>query len=149
MSVVHVLQNSTAKDSHLWKPLRYLTYFAVKFNFNFSAIHIDGKFNRGPDCLSRFRLKAFKQLYPYAEEEPTEVDLNLFRNLLMTLDVFDNSGLTGSTQLSYSSGQHAFLSFCMQFGIYNEDLGLLPASEIAILRFIQGVPKNVNNFNDL
>ena len=47
-----------------------------------------------------------------------------------------SSGLARSTQLSYSSGQHAFLSFCMQFGIYNEDLGILPASEIAILRFI-------------
>ena len=77
MAVVKVLQSSTAKDSHL----RYMTYFAVKFNF--SAIHIEGKHNRGPDCLSRFRLQAFKQLYPYAEEEPTEVDFNLFRNLLM------------------------------------------------------------------
>ena len=54
MAVVQVLQSSTAKDSHLLKLLRYLTYFAAKFNFNFSAIHIDGKFIRGPDCLSRF-----------------------------------------------------------------------------------------------
>ena len=71
MAVVQVLQNSTAKDSHLLKLLRYLTYFAVKFNVNFSAIRTDGKFNPGPDCLSHFRLQAFKQLYPYAEEEPT------------------------------------------------------------------------------
>ena len=68
MAVVRVLQSSTAKDSHLLKLLRYLTYFAVKFNFNFSAIHLDGKLNRGPDCLSRLRLQAFKQLYPYAEK---------------------------------------------------------------------------------
>ena len=46
------------------------------------------------------------------------------------------SGLARSAQLSYSSGQRAFLSFCMQFGLYNEDLGILPASEIAILCFI-------------
>ena len=83
MAAVRVLQSSTAKDSHLLKLLRYLTYFAVKFNFNFSAIHLDGKLNWGPDCLSRFRLQALKQLYPYAEKEPTEIDLNLFRTLLM------------------------------------------------------------------
>ena len=83
MAVVQVLQNSAAKDSHLLKLLRYLTYFTVKFNFNFSVINMDGKFNQGHDCLSRFRLQAFKQLYPNAEEEPTEVDLNLFKNLLM------------------------------------------------------------------
>ena len=45
-------------------------------------------------------------------------------------------GLARSTQLSYSSGWRTLLSFCMQFGIYNEDLGILPASEIAILRII-------------
>ena len=47
-----------------------------------------------------------------------------------------SSGLACLMQLSYSSGQCAFLSFCMPFGIYNEDFGILPASEIVILCFI-------------
>ena len=114
----------------------------MKFNCYFSAIHLDGKLNRGPDCLSRFRLQAFKQAAlrlcrrrTYRSrlkfiQEPSHASLDRHWTYLMS------SGLARSTQLSYSGGQRAFLSFCMQFGIYNEDLGLLPAAEIAILRFI-------------
>ena len=82
LSVVQVLQKKSSKDSHLLKLLRNLTFFAVKFNFDYSAVHVEGKENPAADNLSRFQFQVFRELCPEAYEEPTDIDRNLFKDLL-------------------------------------------------------------------
>ena len=82
LPVVQVLQKKSSKDPHLLKLLKNLTFFAVKFNFDYMAVHVEGKENPAADSLSRFQFQVFKKLCPEANEEPTEVEQNLFRDLL-------------------------------------------------------------------
>ena len=42
-SVVSVLQNKSSKNGHLMKLSRRLAIFAIKYNFDYSAIHVEGK----------------------------------------------------------------------------------------------------------
>ena len=42
-SLVSALKNKSSKNGHLMKLLRRLVHFAVKFNFDYSAIHVEGK----------------------------------------------------------------------------------------------------------
>ena len=80
--VVQVLQKKSSKDPHLLKILRNLTFFDVKFNLDYTAVHVEGKENPAADSLSRFQFQIFKELYPEANEEPSEVERKLFRDLL-------------------------------------------------------------------
>ena len=82
LSVVQVLQKKSSKNPHLLKLLRNLTFFAVKFNFDYSAVHVEGKENPAADSLSRFQFQVFRELCPEAYEEPTDIDRSLFKDLL-------------------------------------------------------------------
>ena len=64
------------------KLLRCLAIFAIKYNFNYSAIHVEGKRNPKADALSRFRFQVFRALRQNADVEPTEVDRDLFLDLI-------------------------------------------------------------------
>ena len=59
-----------------------MTFFAVKVNFDYMAVHVKGKENPAADSLSRSQFQIFKELCPEANEQPTEVERSLFRDLL-------------------------------------------------------------------
>ena len=52
MTVVHVLNNTYSKDQHLMHLIRTLVFLASRFEFWFSASHIEGKANIIADALS-------------------------------------------------------------------------------------------------
>ena len=92
------------------KLLRRLAIFAIKYNFDYSAIHVEGKRIPKADALSRFRFQIFRALCQNADVEPTEVIRDLFLDLISPpLDfqwmLLMASGLSKTTHLSYSSGQ--------------------------------------------
>ena len=136
-AAVEVGQKCNSKNSHLLKLLKYMAYFAVKFNFNFSAVHVEGKLNPKADALSRFRFQVFREFYsvsrrrgnryrPFIAQRPT----------LSALDSHLSAGLAKSTtHLTYPSGQRLFMDFRLDFGTLNVDDSILPASEITLLRF--------------
>ena len=82
-SFVSVLQNKSLKNGHLMKLLRHLAIFAIKYNFDYSAIHVEGKCNPKVDALSRFRFQVFRALCQNADVEPTEADRDLFLDFLL------------------------------------------------------------------
>ena len=53
MAVVHVLNNTYSKDQHLMHLIRTLVFLAARFDFWFSASHIEGKANILAEALSR------------------------------------------------------------------------------------------------
>ena len=92
------------------KLLRRLAIFAIKYNFDYSAIHVEGKRIPKADALSRFQFQIFRALCQNADVEPTEVIRDLFLDLISPpLDfqwmLLMASGLSKATHLSYSSGQ--------------------------------------------
>ena len=64
------------------KLLRRLAIFAIKYNFDYSAIHVEGKRIPKADALSRFRFQVFRALCQNADVEPTEVVRDLFLDLI-------------------------------------------------------------------
>ena len=71
MAVVHILNNTYSKDQHLMHLIRILVFLASRFDFWFSATHIEGKANILADALSRNNLHvvfsqapSFKQFSP-------------------------------------------------------------------------------------
>ena len=59
MTVVHVLNNTYSKDQHLMHLIRTLVFLASRFEFWFSASHIEGKANIIADALSRNNLHTY------------------------------------------------------------------------------------------
>ena len=57
MAVVHVLNNTYSKGQHLMHLIRTLVFLASRFEFWFSASHIEGKANIIADALSRNNLQ--------------------------------------------------------------------------------------------
>ena len=64
------------------KLLRRLAIFAIKYNFDYSAIHVEGKRIPKADAFSRFRFQVFRALCQNADVEPTEVVIDLFLDLI-------------------------------------------------------------------
>ena len=64
------------------KLLRRLAIFAIKYNFDYSAVHVEGKRIPKADALSRFRFQVFRALCQNADVEPTEVVRDLFLDLI-------------------------------------------------------------------
>ena len=64
------------------KLLRRLASFAIKYNFDYSAIHEEGKRFPKADALSRIRFQVFRALCQNADVEPTEVVRDLFLDLI-------------------------------------------------------------------
>ena len=57
IAVVHVLNNTYSKDQHLMHLIHTLVFLASRFEFWFSASHIEGKANIIADTLSRNNLQ--------------------------------------------------------------------------------------------
>ena len=79
-AAVQALQKYTSRNPHLLKLLRHMAYFAIKFNFNFSAVHVEGKLNQKAEALSRFRFQVFRELCLSADAAATDIDPTLFKD---------------------------------------------------------------------
>ena len=80
-AVVSVLNSRTSRVPEMMRLLRSLLLAAARFNFSFSSLHIPGVDNSIADALSRFRWQEFRRLAPAAHQAPTQIPLQLLRNL--------------------------------------------------------------------
>lgn len=67
MAVVHILNSTYSKDSHIMHLIQILVFLAAHFDFWFIAKHIEGKSNCLADDLSRDNLSHFFSQVPQAE----------------------------------------------------------------------------------
>ena len=79
-AAMQALQKYTSRNPHLLKLLRHMAYFAIKFNFNFSAVHVEGKLNQKAEALPRFRFQVFRELCPSVDAAATDIDPTLFKD---------------------------------------------------------------------
>ena len=120
-SVVSVLQNKSLKMAFLWNFWDVWQFFAIRSNFDYSAIHVEGKRIPKADALSRFR-SGFQSLMPKRRRRTIRSrQRSLPRPYIASLDFqwmhLMASSLSKVTHLSYSSGQRCFIDFCLQFGL--------------------------------
>ena len=64
--VVDVVSSTYSRNSHLMHLIRLLVFFAAKYSFWFTAMHVPGKSNYLADALSRNNLPLFLSQVPEA-----------------------------------------------------------------------------------
>ena len=72
-SLVPIINNQTSRDPNIMALLRPLVLTCLRFNINFTARHIPGRYNILADKLSRSQVEEFRVLAPWAHTRPTEV----------------------------------------------------------------------------
>ena len=72
-ALVPVINNQTSREPHIMALLRPLVLACLRFNINFAARHIPGRFNTLADMLSRSQVDKFRELAPWANLKPVEV----------------------------------------------------------------------------
>ena len=78
LAVVHILNSTYSKDSHLMHLVRILVFLAAHFDFWFVAKHVEGKANSLADDLSRDNLPNFFSQMPQAEyNKPPQIPPSL------------------------------------------------------------------------
>ena len=77
LAVVHILNRTHSKESHLMQLVRLLAFCASYYDFWFRAEHIPGKNNILADALSRYNIDFFISQAPYMQSQPTKVPLSL------------------------------------------------------------------------
>ena len=73
MSVVHILNKQSSKDSDVMVLVRRFVICCMSFNILTKAFHIPGKKNVLPDLLSRFQVEEFHRLAPAMDTVPTPI----------------------------------------------------------------------------
>ena len=81
-AVVAVMRTRTSRNPHLMHLLRCLFFIEAKYDFEFSCVHIPGKYNELADDLSRNRVCAFLSKVPGADRHPSPVPRPLLDWLL-------------------------------------------------------------------
>ena len=76
-ALVEVINRQTSKHKLIMLLVRDLVLTSLKYNILFRARHIAGIHNSRADLLSRLQVKQFKQIFPEADEMPTQVPDNL------------------------------------------------------------------------
>ncbi len=71
MSLMHVLNTQSSKEKLVMCLVRKLVLSSLRTNFLFKAVHIQGKYNRLSDSLSRLQVEQFRLLHPRADPLPT------------------------------------------------------------------------------
>jgi len=71
--VVSVLNSMTCKDLHMMHLIGLLVFFAARYQFWLSAIHIPGRFNFQADAISRNRLDQFFTSVSHASPSPAAI----------------------------------------------------------------------------
>ncbi|RLJ22739.1 hypothetical protein DJ031_00310 [bacterium endosymbiont of Escarpia laminata] len=72
-ALVPVINNQTSREPHIMALVRPLVLACLRFNINFTARHIPGRFNTLADKLSRSQVEEFHALAPWANANPVEV----------------------------------------------------------------------------
>ena len=72
-SLVPIINNQTSRDPNIMALLRPLVLTCLRFNINFTARHIPGRYNILADKLSRSQVEEFRILAPWAHARPMEV----------------------------------------------------------------------------
>ena len=144
LAVIHILNSTYSKDSHLMHLVHILMFLAAHFDFWFVAKHVEGNANSLVDDLSCDNLPHFFSQVPKAEYNklpqvsPSLLDLpgcdhhiwtstdwiRLFRNTYYT------TALTPATHKTYKAAEHKYLTFCSNF-----NLSPLPTSECLLCYF--------------
>ena len=140
MAIVHTLNSTFSKDSHIMHLIQILVFLAAHFYFWF--IHIEGKANHLADDLSCDNLSHFFSQIPQAEHHPSSHIPVTLLNLLDPSPLLDIhrldqavlryylTALTPSTHKTYKAPEHKYLSFCNNFS-----LSPLPTSENILCYF--------------
>lgn len=76
-ALVEVINRQTSKHKLTMLLVRDLVLTSLKRNILFRAQHIAGVNNSCADLLSRLQVNQFKQIFPEADEMPTQVPDNL------------------------------------------------------------------------
>lgn len=76
-ALVEVINRQTSKHKRIMLLVRNLVLTSLKHNILFRARHIAGIHNSRADLLSRLQVSQFKQIFPEADDMPTQVPDNL------------------------------------------------------------------------
>ena len=106
MAVVHVLNSTYSRDSHLMHLVRTLVFLAACFDFWFIAKYIEGK---------------------QTQEQSAHLDI---RRLDQAVRQYYEAALTPSTHKTYRAAEHKYLTFCNNFSV-----SPLPTSENILCYF--------------
>jgi len=72
-AVVDALKATYCNESHMMHLIRLLVFYAAKYNFWFTAVHIPGKENVIADALSRNKMSVFFSQVPQATRHPAHI----------------------------------------------------------------------------
>ena len=75
-ALVEVINRQTSKHKLIMILVRDLVLTSLKYNIPFRVRHIAGIHNSRADLLSRLQVNQFKQIFPEADELPTQVPDN-------------------------------------------------------------------------
>ena len=76
-ALVPIINNQTSRDPHIMALIRPLVLACLRFNINFAARHIPGRFNILADKLSRSQVGEFHDLAPWANVNPVIVPYSM------------------------------------------------------------------------
>jgi len=76
-AVVEIINQQTSKHPLVMVLIRDLVLTSLKHNIMFRASHVPGVDNTRADLISRFQIQAFREIFPEADEAPTQVPENL------------------------------------------------------------------------
>ena len=76
-ALVDIINKQSSKHPLVMVLIRDLVLTSLKTNIMFTATHVPGANNTKADLISRFQVKAFKEVFPEAEENPTHIPTNL------------------------------------------------------------------------
>lgn len=72
-ALVSIINKQTSRAPTIMALLRPLVLACLRFNINFTARHIPGRFNTLADKLSRSQVQEFRALAPWADAKPREI----------------------------------------------------------------------------
>ena len=78
-SVANIVNSKRSRIPRVMDLVRHLTLLTLKYNIYIQVQHIAGKRNEIADSLSRFQLKRFHMLVPYADPSPCPVPQDLLQ----------------------------------------------------------------------
>ena len=142
LAVVHILNSTYSKDSHLMHLVHILMFLTAHFDFWFVAKHVEGNANSLVDDLSCDNLPYFFSKVPKAEyNKPPQVPPSLLDLLgcnhhiwTSTLDQavqeYYTTALTPATHKTYKAKECKYLTFCINF-----NFSPLPTQEYLLCYF--------------
>ena len=121
-AVVHILQATYSRESHLMHLIRVLVFLASHFDFWYTAIHIAGDSNTLADALSRNNVDIFLSQVPQAHRHSSRIPPPLIDLLICNIHCLDaavqryfTAALAPATHKTYEVAEHQYVAFCEGF----------------------------------